>query len=359
MNGDGTDRTAGDAPEAAHDEVAEELRNGVAEFEGNPLRAGRALYALLIRHPEAFAQAGLAMLPLARPSIGYQRLVHLLVEHDILLTALCDRESYSVEEAAQMVRAASRVDPLTDAKLLRRMLAHLSHSQNDKECEMVRKILGVFDAASLGRRLLPLMVQLLRTSDPHVRSKVATMFGKGNRQVSWALDDPDPRVRANAIEALWGVESNAVRQILWKAARDAHNRVAGNAILGLLRLEDQGAVAMLNRMSSDQSAAFRATAAWVMGQSGDRALTPPLEKMMDDPDENVRRNALLSLTLLREPEPEPATPEPAEAKPGKAPVPPGQEAGPEETETTAGTYAPVRGLSLGTVRARPGLFRAS
>jgi hypothetical protein len=96
-----------------------------------------------------------------------------------------------------------------------------------------------------------------------------------------------------------------------------------------------------------------------MGQSGDKALTLPLEKMMDDPDENVRRNALLSLTLLREPEPEPATPEPAEAKPGKAPVPPGQEAGPEETETTAGTYAPVRGLSLGTVRARPGLFRAS
>lgn len=50
------------------------------------------------------------------------------------------------------------------------------------------------------------------------------------------LGESDPRVRANAIESLWGVDSPEARTLLSFATNDANNRVVGNALLGLYHL---------------------------------------------------------------------------------------------------------------------------
>ena len=58
--------------------------------------------------------------------------------------------------------------------------------------------------------------------------KVARMAGRLLRNLRWLemrLSDPDPRVRANAVESLWGVNSPEARSLFLTAARDPHHRV--------------------------------------------------------------------------------------------------------------------------------------
>ena len=84
--------------------------------------------------------------------------------------------------------------------------------------------------------ILPSLMRLLRNANPHLRSKAALMIGRGSRSLTWAkrrLTDSDTRVRANAVEALWGMDTPEARELLDAASRDGNNRVAGNAWLGL------------------------------------------------------------------------------------------------------------------------------
>lgn len=270
----------------------------LAQFEYDPLRAGRDIFQLLSDDRGDFCATAITLLPSLRKGSGSQRLLQLLVERNLLLEAICDHEKRSVKQAANLLRSALRLDPLVDARLLRQLLAFLAERDRDHDGIMIQRTLAVFDAAGLGSRLLPMLIQLLRKSDVHVRSKVALMLGRGNRQVAWAMDDPDPRVRANAVESLWEAEHGTALRAFWKAVHDCNNRVVGNALLGLLRFGEESAIAPLNQMLTHRSAQFRATAAWVMGQSADARHQPTLERMMADPDEDVRRNAHLSLSLL-------------------------------------------------------------
>ena len=76
------------------------------------------------------------------------------------------------------------------------------------------------------------------------------------------LTKRDPRVRANAIEALWGSDSALARGLFREASRDVNNRVAGNALLGLYLLGDTSAVPQILKMAAQPDPLFRATAAW-------------------------------------------------------------------------------------------------
>ena len=67
------------------------------------------------------------------------------------------------------------------------------------------------------QRILPSLMRRLRVSNPYLRSTVVKMIGKGSKSVKWVrakLSESDPRVRANAVEALWGVDSAEARALL-------------------------------------------------------------------------------------------------------------------------------------------------
>ena len=82
--------------------------------------------------------------------------------------------------------------------------------------------------------------------------------------MKWVLHEADPRVRANAIEALWWVDTPEARALLHLATNDSDNRVLGNALLGLYYLGDCAVLEQLIKLSADAPAGFRATAAWVL-----------------------------------------------------------------------------------------------
>jgi len=267
-------------------------------FATNPVAAGRALIQLLARGGNEMAEQALAILRYPVPTAGSAHLLKLLIENDWLPEALADPARNGLEEAAEWMSHLSRIDPLLDIHLARWALNRLRGGSAERGGPAARRILNLLEQTSSAHRLGPLLVQLLRVPDPRIRSKVALMLGRTTQDVSWALRDPDDRVRANAVEAIWGANCKDVRGTLWTLARDASNRVAGNALLALYKMGEPAAVEELDAMSRHDSGRFRATAAWVMGQTRDAAFLERLHGLEADPEENVRRNASLALARM-------------------------------------------------------------
>jgi hypothetical protein len=174
--------------------------------------------------------------------------------------------------------------------------------------EMVRRIIRAVEIlaeTTVNSRINPIIVQLSRSKDNTIRSKVRAVLARGcpnPANVDRWIDDPDPRVRANVIEMLGLSASNSawVRELLAKYAGDRNNRIAANALVGLFRFgERESAIAGVLRMAADQRAPFRGSAAWAMGEMPDRGLKGELERLRHDCDSIVRWNALRSLVRLR------------------------------------------------------------
>lgn len=149
---------------------------------------------------------------------------------------------------------------------------------------------------------MPSLMRMMRHPNPYLRSKAVKMIGRGTHSAKWVMGtlcEPDPRVRANAIESLWGVNSPNARELLTFAASDANNRVVGNALLGLYYLGEPAVLADLVKLSVHESELFRASAAWVMGETGDPRFSDALRRMISDPDTLVRKRAFTALAQLK------------------------------------------------------------
>jgi hypothetical protein len=183
-------------------------------------------------------------------------------------------------------------------RLARRLT--LDAEQADEPTE--RRILGILPVLS-DTSLLPLLLQLSRHPSSRVRSKVSLLIGRINRNSKWVekqMLEPDPRVRANAVEALWGVDSEEARELLWKCATDCNNRVAGNALAGLYCLGETESIRLALDMAAHPSADFRATAAWAMGKSEDPRFMPALSSLAVDSASRARANARRSMARINE-----------------------------------------------------------
>jgi hypothetical protein len=151
-------------------------------------------------------------------------------------------------------------------------------------------------------RIMPSLMRMMRHPNPYLRSKAVKMIGRGSKSTKWVmgrLSESDPRVRANAIESLWGVDTPEARTLLKFAASDANNRVAGNALLGLYHLGEASVLPDVVNLAGHESALFRASAAWVMGETGDPRFTEALRRMISEPDATVRKRAFAALAQIR------------------------------------------------------------
>jgi len=279
-------------------ETVDLLEGLVDSYSHSPVTAGRAMSEMLARNRRQFYQDSLEILKSAERTPGHQYLVNLLIENDLLPEALADPAQFSLEEAVELVKRVSGIEPFVDVKLVRWILDRLQEPAGTQVVPAVQRILSILEQVSSAGRLLPSLVQILRVPEPRIRSKAALLIGRCARDVKWARGEPDPRVRANAIEAIWGEDARHARQALWELARDPDNRVAGNALLALHRIGEDAAADALLEMSAHASPKFRATAAWVMGQAGDARFLEALGGMESDSQESVRRNAALSIQRI-------------------------------------------------------------
>src|SRR5208283_3130365 len=157
--------------------------------------------------------------------------------------------------------------------------------------EVLQRVLLLLSSIPENARVLPMVVKLLRHPNQNVRSKAALVIGRVSKTpqvMKGFLAEPDPRVRANAIEALWGMDSDQACAVMREAADDPNNRVAGNALVGLYRAGETLAIPRILQLACHPKAEFRTTAAWIMEQSGSPRFLPALAHMVRESDPRAR-----------------------------------------------------------------------
>ena len=282
------------------DDIRVALGNLVKNFEADAATSRQQIRDLLDNDRDLFYATSIEILKSTADSRGAQYLVALLVSNGMLLQALCNPE-LSREEALSLGRAARRVDPMVDVALAR-SLADSAVGDSAIHVADPAKLMDILCEIADPGRIMPSLMRMMRHPNPYLRSKAVKMIGRGSKSTKWVmgrLSESDPRVRANAIESLWGVDTPEARTLLKFAASDANNRVAGNALLGLYHLGEASVLSDVVNLAGHESPLFRASAAWVMGETGDPRFTEALRRLISEPDTTVRKRAFAALAQIR------------------------------------------------------------
>jgi len=276
------------------------LAAAVRDFDRDAVANRKRIAEILRVEPEGFYLTAVGILGRDLDSSVAQYLVTLLVQGNLLFRALCD-SALDLERATELARQANRFDSTVPIELARR-LADASSASGACAAGMAGRLLEILDEIADGKRILPSLMRILRSDNPYLRSKAVLMIGRSGQSVAWIekrLQEADTRVRANAIEAMWGMDTAEVRQLLKWAIRDSNNRVVGNALVGLYRLGEISPLAELVKRATVDSPAMRRTAAWAMGEIGDPRFSGVLGHMIADHNPNVRRAAFGAVRRIR------------------------------------------------------------
>ncbi len=282
----------------AKDELLDILVTG---FETNPGQAQREMRRLSESEPRSFISSAFRVLKAAPEGSGQVYLRELLWENDGGIACLSEPTLFPLDRAVQLARNWARVEPTLSLKLLQLIFAD-ERQQGGVDIARTRRILEIVGALPPHTGILPLLMKLLRSPDERLHSKATALFCRASKSADWArkkLDEPDPRVRANAVEGLWEMDSRSVISVLQQAALDSDHRVVANALIGMYPLNRDQAGKSMRDMAAHPRALFRAAGAFAMGQTLNPEFSPPLEAMVKDADAKVRSHALRALMRIR------------------------------------------------------------
>jgi HEAT repeat protein len=282
----------------------EALLKIAAGFDQRPMIASGEMRSLLEKDPARFAKNALILVRTDDHSTGSQNALTLLVTNDLIIDSLCDPRALLQQDANRIAKRISEtIDKFLDVKLARTLLSANGKPPAVIDRAAVDRVLEILSHISDGSHIMTLLTQLLQHSDERVRSKVALLIGRINRNLQWVeqrMGEADPRVRANAIESLWGMESPEAQRIFQMAMCDKNNRVAGNGALALYRCGNLSSIEALIGMLNRDDCTFRSTAAWAMSETGDPRFLPFLTPLITSSDPIVRRNIFKAVSKIRE-----------------------------------------------------------
>lgn len=277
------------------------LEELVTGFNNDSQQVRRAMRKLLAHDKVKFFSSACRILKTGGTSPGQQYLMKLLLESDLLLTSLGDPVLFPVDAAITLAKICIRLDPMLDFKLLDQLFQGDYLDAGVIDVQRALRTMKIVSALRVSMHIQPLLLKLMRFTDPQLRSKATLLFCQLSRNPQWAerkLSDEDARIRANIIEGLWGVEE--ARDVLREASRDGNHRVASNALIGLYHLDGIDAVAKpLEAMASSLKLLNRSAAAFAMGQTADPHFLPLLTEMAKDPNVKVRGMVLRALVRIR------------------------------------------------------------
>lgn len=272
----------------------------LARYSRHPGEAGRNLRELAAKAPLVAAEVLLPRYEAGECGDATALVAGLLGRNARAFSRLCD-PAVPLESAISLAQSLAKQEPRFDAHFAKNLL--IDEGIGDDGLERGLSILEQLGSCG---RLIPILIQLLRSPNNRVRSRAALTLGRivpSRGLMSQLMRDADDRVRANFVEGLWNSPHNCV-DLFRQALRDSHQRVVGNGLIGLHRTgHHRDVIHHLARMARSPDAPFRATAAWVMGQTGEQRYATVLQHMVHDPDARVRRNALLALRRIKPAEP--------------------------------------------------------
>ncbi len=283
------------------------LEDAVATFSSNPAGATNSIRQLQASDPSMFALAAVRMLATrTEKSPGLQYVAGLVFAGNLLIDPLLDETAMPIESAISLARNLAAAEPILDARLMHKLLAGAGGEVKSIPAPAALRVLRLAAAISDCSRLTSYLIQFLRHPSPEVCSKAALLLGRANLnlpRVRSFLNSNDARVRANAIESLWGQRAPGVETILREAVNDSSVRASINALLALCRDGDHEAFERLSHMATSHDPVRRSGAAWAMGQTEDPRFALLLDKLLEDDDPKVRAMAQKSKPKLREEKP--------------------------------------------------------
>jgi len=213
-----------------------------------------------------------------------------LAANDQYLAVVLDPEVLSLDSAKRVCRLFRTADPYFFTHLSRLAFS----KDNPQPPSFTTRALAILDELSKDDPIVPWLRQLTDHPDESVRSKAVKVLCRlrpSKSIVDLHVKSADPRVRANAIEALWHSPGNEAIPIFKSATKDTHHRVVANALVGLHYRKDPGALAMMINLTDHPSSKFRLAAIWALGAVADRRAIPTLQRLLSDPSEAVREKA--------------------------------------------------------------------
>lgn len=257
------------------------------------------LQAYAADDPTGFRSEALAIVKAREDDSTCRYLLQLLLKHSRLAEYVADPAQSTSAEAIAVAKAAHELAaPLGPA------LSHiLLHIVRDRSAgHVIVRIIDLLSALGLGKLILRLQRELISHADPRVCSKAVyelVRAGKGPALVAHTLLEGDPRVQANAVEALWDLQDKTVIPILAIAANSAHNRVVANALVGLYRHRCLDSVPQILALAAHPNPAHRASGIWAMGQTGDPRFLPLLNRVYGSSEGKVKTCAVRALSHIR------------------------------------------------------------
>lgn len=280
-------------------ELIGQIRDFLRDFSLNPMNSASKLRSLLAQDAGNFYRAAIEVFAEEKEAHpGIRAVAKMIASDETFLDKLEEKAAQDLDGAIRVGQHLLDADRSVTQSLLYRVNAAEAEADLDRANRLL-SIVGTINQA-VGN-VMPL-VPLTSAHDSRIRSKAMLLVGKVVRRSEWlkkALSDPDPRVRANAIEAVWGGVSEDLIPLLERSIEDQHPRVVGNALVALISMGSEKAVEHLERMTEHSAAGFRATAAWAIGHLQQADLLPRIKTMLQDRDPLVFRNALRASVKLR------------------------------------------------------------
>ncbi len=278
------------------------LQRSVEEFDSNPL-ASRLMRRLSMEAPDLYFTAAVRHLNSGEESNAHRMMAILLLRNETLFNRLVSPAYGTRESSVKLFRRLLAVDPSFDVKLARRLpgRSYWSHAEAF-DTNKSERALDILDETSRGRRLLPILGHLPDSEDPRISAKATLFVGKRVQNPAWSrrqLNRADERVRANAVEALWGVNTAPAVRLLEDCISDRNNRVVGNSIVGLHIAGKDEARREVMSLSRTGKPELRSTAAWAMGKIATPVFASRLTELVRDEHPQVRSMALRSLMSVR------------------------------------------------------------
>jgi HEAT repeat protein len=290
------------------EEVGAALKTALADFAADPLGSAAIFKSVQNTNGAVFSDAAMLLLTLAEPSPGVNAIARLAGRDPRVIDLLLLKDHLSLVSARAAVRHLTDAEPLFGLQMFRKVLQAFGGEARSIPAPTAMRMFYLLDQASDWSRFTPYLIQLSRHPSQHVRSKSVVLLGRGNHNMSRTrefLTSPEARMRANAVESLWGHEEISIVKLLQECSGDPHHRVAVAALVGLGRLGDLKASAQLVSLASSDDHIVRAAAAWGLGQVGRPEMaaefTTILETLTNDPDPKVQKMARTSLERLGSP----------------------------------------------------------
>ena len=274
-----------------------EIDRLLSTFTQNRRGHEKRLVALLESDPSGFKESAVRYLcndlPSGTEDSTVQYIVWLLEGRGMLVDILLNPAYTSVTQAVELGRILRDKAKRLDVELAKK-LREASSDQSER-------ILRVLAETADNNRPLPLLIRVLREKNPKLRRAAGRIFARHCQNelfIANALKDPDPGVRASALEGLGQSNQGKIPAVLLGALNDPDPSVQAHAILACHRLGDQKAIQLLEERAKSPKPEVRARMAWAMGRTKSPGCIPLVEALQKDPDASVRTAASEALQWL-------------------------------------------------------------